>query len=81
MPKIGMGSNKRTKHLLPSGLKKFLLRNEADLELLLMNNRTYSGEIAQNVSAKKRARIVERAREMNVRLTNANAKVRKAPSE
>jgi large subunit ribosomal protein L32e len=76
-----MGSNKKTRHLLPSGLKKFLLRSEKDIELLLMNNRTYCAEISTNISAKKRARIVERARELNVRLTNATAKVRKSPSE
>jgi large subunit ribosomal protein L32e len=45
------------------------------LELLLMNNRVYAGEIASNISARKRARIVVRARELNVQLTNSKAKV------
>jgi large subunit ribosomal protein L32e len=58
-----------------NGLKKFLITNESDLELLLMNNRVYAGEIAKNLSARKRARIVQRARELNVKLTNAKAKV------
>ena len=40
--------------MLPSGFKKLLIRNEAEIELLLMNNRTYCGEIAQNISALKR---------------------------
>jgi ribosomal protein L32E len=31
-----------------------LLRNEKDIELLLMNNRVYCGEIANTVSAKTR---------------------------
>lgn len=59
----------------PNGLKKFLITNETDLELLLMNNRVYSGELAKNLSSRKRERIVQRAKELNVRLTNAKAKV------
>jgi large subunit ribosomal protein L32e len=54
MPKIGMGSNNLTKHLLPNGFKKLLIRNAKDIELLLMNNRKYCAEIAHNLSAKKR---------------------------
>lgn len=40
-----------------------------------MNNRVYAGELAKNLSARKRLRIVQRARELNVRLTNAKAKI------
>ena len=40
--------------MLRSGFKKLLIRNEKDIELLLMNNRTYAGEIAQGISAKTR---------------------------
>jgi len=40
--------------MLASGFKKLLIRNEQDIELLLMNNRTYAAEIAQNISAIKR---------------------------
>lgn len=54
LPGIGQASNRKTRHLLPSGFKKLLIRNEKDIELLLMNNRTYAGEIANNLSAKKR---------------------------
>ena len=54
LPGIGQSSNRKTRYLLPNGFKKFLLRNEKDIELLLMNNRTYAGEIAQNISAHKR---------------------------
>ena len=54
MPSIGNGSAKKTRHILANGFRKFLLRNEKDIELLLMNNRTYCGEIANTVSAKTR---------------------------
>ena len=54
MPSIGKKSANKTRHLLSNGFKKFLIRNEKDIELLLMNNRTYCAEIANNVSAMKR---------------------------
>ena len=54
MVTIGSKQAKRTRHMLPSGLKKLLIRNESDMELLLMHNRTYCGEIAQGISALKR---------------------------
>merc|ERR1711971_167763 len=81
MPTIGSKQAKRTRHLLPSGLKKLLIRNESDIELLLMHNRTYCGEIAQGISALKRKTIVLRAKEMGVRLTNGNAKLKKTSAE
>lgn len=39
MPNIGYGSNKKTRHVLPSGFVKFLVHNVQDVELLLMHNR------------------------------------------
>merc|ERR1712096_218355 len=76
MAKIGYGSDKKTKFLLPSGFKKFLVRNEKELEILLMNNRLFCGEIAHNISARKKAVIVRRAAELGVRLTNGKGKVK-----
>ena len=81
MPKIGNKQDKSTRHTLPNGFKKMLIANESDIELLLMNNRTYCGEIAQNISVGKRLRIVQRAKELNVRLTNAQAKAKKESTE
>ena len=46
MPKIGYGSDNTTKYFLPNGLKKFVVHNASDLNVLLMNNRTFCGEIA-----------------------------------
>ena len=52
MPKIGYGSDNTTKYYLPNGLKKFVVHNAKDLEVLLMNNRTFCAEIAHNVSSR-----------------------------
>ena len=58
--KIGYGSNKKTRHLLPNGLKKFLVYNVRELDLLLMHNKSYAAEIAHNVSSRNRVVILER---------------------
>mmetsp|Transcript_104458 Transcript_104458/g.225462 ORF Transcript_104458/g.225462 Transcript_104458/m.225462 type:complete len:136 (-) Transcript_104458:60-467(-) len=73
--KCGYGSNKYTKHVLPNGFKKFLVNNVAELEVLLMHNRTYCAEIAHNVSSTKRRAIVDRAQALNIAVTNATAKL------
>ena len=39
MPNIGYGSDKKTRHYLPNGFKKFVVHNVKDLELLMMHNR------------------------------------------
>ncbi|KAK1827222.1 putative cytosolic 60S ribosomal protein Rpl32 [Podospora conica] len=75
MPSIGYGSNKKTKHMMPSGHKAFLVSNVKDVELLLMHNKTYAAEIAHNVSSRKRIEIIARAKQLSVKVTNAKAKV------
>lgn len=39
MPNIGYGSDKKTRHYLPNGFKKFVVHNVKELELLMMHNR------------------------------------------
>merc|ERR1712070_503491 len=77
----GHKQDHKTRHVLANGFKKMLIANEADIELLLMNNRVYCGEIAANISAPKRLRIIARAKELNVRLTNGAAKTKKESAE
>ena len=81
MPNCGYGSNKKTKHLLQNGLYKFVVNNVDDLNLLLMQNRKYCAEIAHGVSSLKRRAIVERANQLAITVTNANAKIRTEESE
>ncbi|KAM3083805.1 60S ribosomal protein L32 [Clarireedia jacksonii] len=75
MPSIGFGSNKKTRHMMPSGHKAFLVNNTRDVDLLLMHNKSYAAEIAHAVSSRKRIEIVARAKELGVKVTNAKARV------
>merc|ERR1711871_1419370 len=81
MPNIGYGSNKKTRHTLPNGFLEFVVNNVAELEMLLMHNRKYCAEIAHNVSGRKRRDIVERAEQLNIRVTNVNARLRASDDE
>lgn len=81
MPKIGYGSAKATKHMLPSGFRKIVINNVRELEMLMMQNRVFAAEVAHAVSAKSRALIVKRAKELNVKLTNGSARLIVAESQ
>ncbi|XP_072820000.1 large ribosomal subunit protein eL32-like [Vicugna pacos] len=75
MPSISYGSNKKTKHMLPSGFRKFLVHNIKELEMLLMCNKSYCAEIAHKVSSKNCKAIVEIVAQLAIRVTNPNARL------
>ncbi|VDM01124.1 unnamed protein product [Schistocephalus solidus] len=81
MPKIGYGSAQRTRHMHPDGFKHVLVHNVKELEVLLMQHRTHAGVIASTIAKKNRVKIVERAKELNIRLVNPNAKIRQTENE
>ncbi len=80
-PNIGYRSNKDTRHMLPCGFYLHRVETVKDLELLLNHNRTYAAQIAAGVSALKRKAIVGRAKELNIRVLNADAKMRSEEQE
>lgn len=81
MVSIGFGSDKKTKHMMPDGFKKFVVHNVEEIDVLLMHNREYCAEVARGVSSKSRREIVARAQALDIKLTNANARVRAEEDE
>merc|ERR1712179_624318 len=75
MPSIGYGTKAGDRHRCSDqkNFKKFVVNNLAELEVLIMNNRVFC--------AKKRQAIVERAEQLDIHVTNKNAKLRSQDNE
>ena len=76
MPSVGYGTDKQTRNVHPNGFKSVVVNNVAELEMLLMHNRTYAATVGKSVSSRVRREIVTRAEQLAIRVTNANAKLR-----
>lgn len=76
MAKIGYGTNKKHRHILPNGFLKVRIFNVKELEMLLMQNRRYAAEIAGTVSVRGRKAIIERAQQLDIKVLNAGARLR-----
>ena len=76
MPNCGYGTNKKTRHMHQDGMYRFRVFNVKDLDVLLMNNRSYAAVIASNVSAQKRRSILERAAQLDIKVENKNARLK-----
>ena len=69
-PKIGYGSNRKTRHFLPNYKLKFVVNNLKELECLLMNKDKYCAEIGKNIGADLRIQMIKRAKELGIQITN-----------
>lgn len=75
-PSAGYGSDKITRNVHPHGFKSVVINNVAELEMLMMHNRTYAATVAKSVSSRVRRAIIERAEQLAIRVSNANARVK-----
>ncbi|KAM5335309.1 LOW QUALITY PROTEIN: large ribosomal subunit protein eL32-like [Glossophaga mutica] len=80
-PHTGHGSNEKTKHMLPSGFRKFLVHNVKELEVLLTCNKSHCAEIAHSISSKNCKATVDKAAQVAARVTNPNARLRSEENE
>jgi len=58
-----------------AGLYQAVVRNVSELESLMMVNKSYCATIAGNVGARSRKDIVARAKVLNIKVTNAGARL------
>ncbi|KAL4199102.1 hypothetical protein AMTRI_Chr03g143180 [Amborella trichopoda] len=61
---------KKTRHYLPNGFKKFVVHNANELDFLLMHNRKFCAKS-----------IVERAAQLDIAVTNKLARLRSKEDE
>lgn len=77
LPSVGFGTAKVVKyHDRKTRLIPYVVSNAKDLEVLLMHNDKYAAVINHQVGAQKRKQIVERAKELDIKLLNATARLK-----
>ena len=69
MPSVGYRAPKKLRGLHPSGFREILIQNLNDLERI--DREKEAGRISSRIGKKKRKVILERAKELNVKILNA----------
>ena len=64
-----------TPFFLSSGKFQAVVRTVADLEPLMMQNKQWCATICGAVGARARVALVQRAKELNIEVTNAGARL------
>lgn len=68
IPNIGYQAPKSSRGLHPSGLEEFLIQNIKDLEKI--DNKKQVGRISHTIGKKKRKLILEKAKELRIKILN-----------
>jgi len=68
MPKVGYGAPKNLRGLHPSGFKEVFIQNLNDLNKI--DNKNEAGRISHKIGKKKRQMILEKAKELNIKILN-----------
>eukprot|EP01003_Olkasia_polycarbonata_P007339 NODE_840_length_680_cov_691.738510_g770_i0.p2 GENE.NODE_840_length_680_cov_691.738510_g770_i0~~NODE_840_length_680_cov_691.738510_g770_i0.p2 ORF type:complete len:135 (-),score=32.45 NODE_840_length_680_cov_691.738510_g770_i0:194-598(-) len=76
MPSIGFATSKKFKNVHPDRLKHFIVKNDKDLDMLLMSSNKYGAVIASQCGIMNRKKIVEKAKAKGIHVVNANARLR-----
>jgi len=77
LPSAGFATAKKVRfHDQKTRLIPYVVSNAKDLEVLLMHNDRYAAVINHAVGAQKRKQIVERAKELDIKLLNATARLK-----
>lgn len=67
--------------MLPNGFYKFVVHNVNELEVLMMQNRVFCAEIGHAVSSRKRVAILDRAAQLDIKVTNPSVRVKVEETE
>lgn len=68
MPNVGYGAPKNLRGLHPSGFKEILVHNLRDLEKI--GKEKEAGKISSKIGKKKRKLILEKAKELGIKILN-----------
>ena len=71
MPSVGYGAPKELRGLHPSGFREVLIQNLNDLEKI--DREKEAGRISHRIGKKKRKLILERAKELNIKILNPSS--------